>query len=287
MQWKDRNGCTVPGDDGQDRLLETLYGTAPGRLVVQMMIRPWVSRTAGFFLNRRLSALAVKPFIRKHGIDMSDFENRRFLSFNDFFTRKIRPGSRPIDSDPRHLISPCDSKLTVYEIQEDSRFRIKNSDYTLSSLLRDSALADHYQGGTLLLFRLTVGDYHRYCFPDSGRIETPVSIPGVFHTVNPAASARYPIYKENTREYTLLQSDHFGQMLLMEVGATMVGRIVNDPVGPEVIRGAEKGRFEFGGSTILMLLEKGRAVLDPDLIKNTTEDVETVVKMGERIGEAL
>ncbi len=284
MIWRDRNGNLVPGDDGQDRFLEWMYGTRPGRLLVKLMIRPGVSRAAGWLLDRRVSALAVRPFIRKNHICMDDFEQRRFRSFNDFFTRRVLPGKRPVDDAPGHLIAPCDSKLTVYDIRPDSRFRVKGTEYTLEGLLQSKELAETFLGGTLLLFRLTVGDYHRYTYIDSGFVTGSTRIPGVFHTVNPAAASRCPIYRENTREYSLLESLRFGKVLQMEVGAAMVGRIVNAPGSRNVRRGEEKGRFEFGGSTVIVLLQKGRAILDADLLRNTAQDAETVVRLGERIG---
>lgn len=284
MIWRDRNGNLVPGDDGQDRFLEWMYGTRPGRLLVKLMIRPGVSRAAGWLLDRRVSALAVRPFIRKNHICMDDFEQRRFRSFNDFFTRRVLPGKRPVDDAPAHLIAPCDSKLTVYDIRPDSRFRVKGTEYTLEGLLQSKELAETFLGGTLLLFRLTVGDYHRYTYIDSGFVTGSTRIPGVFHTVNPAAASRCPIYRENTREYSLLESLRFGTVLQMEVGAAMVGRIVNAPGSRNVRRGEEKGRFEFGGSTVIVLLQKGRAILDADLLRNTAQEAETVVRLGERIG---
>ena len=284
MIWRDRKGNLVPGDDGQDRFLEWMYGTRPGRLLVKLMIRPGVSRAAGWLLDRRVSALAVRPFIRKNHICMDDFEQRRFRSFNDFFTRRVLPGKRPVDDAPAHLIAPCDSKLTVYDIRPDSRFRVKGTEYTLEGLLQSKELAETFLGGTLLLFRLTVGDYHRYAYIDSGFVTGSTRISGVFHTVNPAAASRCPIYRENTREYSLLESQQFGTVLQMEVGAAMVGRIVNAPGSRNVRRGEEKGRFEFGGSTVIVLLQKGRAILDADLLRNTAQDAETVVRLGERIG---
>lgn len=286
MTWRDRSGGCVPGDAGQDRLLEWMYGTAFGRMLVKLMIRPGVSRAAGWLLDRRISALAVKPFIRANHICMDDFEQRKFRSFNDFFTRRVLPDRRPVDTEPTHLIAPCDSKLSVYEILPDSRFRVKGTQYTLEGLLRSKPLAERFLGGTLLLFRLTVGDYHRYGYIDSGFAGESTRIPGVFHTVNPAAASRYPIYRENTREYSLLESEHFGTVLQMEVGAAMVGRIVNNPGSRQVRRGEEKGRFEFGGSTVIVLLQKGRAIPDADLVRNTAEDAETMVHLGERIGIA-
>ena len=284
MIWRDRNGNIVPGDNGQDRFLEWMYGTAPGRCLVRLMIQPWVSRSAGWLLDRRISALAVKPFIKSNHIYMTDFEQRKFRSFNDFFTRQVREGRRPVDMEPEHLIAPCDSKLTAYPIGADSRFRIKGVDYTLEQLLRDGELTRRFLGGTLLLFRLTVGDYHRYGYVDSGCLGREIHLNGVYHTVNPAAAGRYPIYRENTREYALLESDHFGTLLQMEVGAAMVGRIVNDPGERVVQRGEEKGRFEFGGSTVIVLLQKDAAVIDEDILRNTREDAETVVRLGEKIG---
>lgn len=285
MIWKDRNGAIVPGDDGQDRILEWMYGTPIGRVLVKLMIRPRVSRAAGWLLDRRISALAVEPFIRKNRISMVDFEERTFTSFNDFFTRRLKPGRRPVDREACHLIAPCDSKLTVYPIEPDFRFWVKGTEYTLGGLLQNEVLARNFLGGTLLLFRLTVGDYHRYAYPDDGFIGQSVRIQGVYHTVNPAAASRYPIYRENTREYALLKSENFGTILQMEVGAAMVGRIVNGPGERQVVRGEEKGRFEFGGSTVILLLQKDAAALDADIVQNTREDVETVVQLGQRIGE--
>ena len=285
MIWKDRNGAIVPGDDGQDRMLEWMYGTPIGRVLVKLMIRPRVSRAAGWLLDRRISALAVGPFIRKNRISMVDFEERRFTSFNDFFTRRLKPGRRPVDREACHLIAPGDSKLTVYPIEPDFRFWVKGTEYTLGGLLQNEVLARNFLGGTLLLFRLTVGDYHRYAYPDDGFIGQSVRIQGVYHTVNPAATSRYPIYRENTREYALLKSENFGTILQMEVGAAMVGRIVNGPGERQVVRGEEKGRFEFGGSTVILLLQKDAAALDADIVQNTREDVETVVQLGQRIGE--
>lgn len=285
MIWKDRNGAIVPGDGGQDRMLEWMYGTPVGRVLVKLMIRPRVSRAAGWLLDRRISALAVGPFIRRNRISMADFEERKFTSFNDFFTRRLKPGRRPVDREACHLIAPCDSKLTVYPIEPDSRFWVKGTEYTLGGLLQNEALARNFLGGTLLLFRLTVGDYHRYAYPDDGFIGQGVHIQGVYHTVNPAAASRYPIYRENTREYALLKSENFGTILQMEVGAAMVGRIVNGPGERQVVRGEEKGRFEFGGSTVILLLQKDAAALDADIVQNTREDVETVVQLGQRIGE--
>lgn len=284
MEWRDREGNLVPGDDGQDKLLKFIYGTTLGRIIVSFLINPWVSNLAGRIMDSKVSALAIKPFLKNSHINMDEYEQRKFRSFNDFFTRRIREGKRSIDMEPSHLIAPCDSKLSVYPITTAARFCIKNTEYTMESLLKDKSLAKRYEGGIFLLFRLTVGDYHRYSYADSGKKGENIHIDGIYHTVNPIANDHYPIYKENTREYTILESDCFGSMLMMEVGATMVGRIVNYHGAGSVQRGQEKGRFEFGGSTLVICLEKGKAIIDADIVHNTENGIETVVKLGQKIG---
>ena len=147
-------------------------------------------------------------------------------------------------------------------------------------------MARRYQGGYACIFRLTVDDYHRYCYVDNGRKSMNIRIPGVFHTVNPAANEVCPIYKENTREFSLLQSEHFKVVLMMEVGALLVGRITNYHEEETVKKGEEKGRFEFGGSTVILLFQKDAVKFDQRFLYNTENGYETIVKMGERLGEA-
>lgn len=287
MKQVDRSGKVVESTGNQDRMLGLLYGNAFGRAVLRVLISPVVSKAAGCFLSSRLSVGLIHPFVRKNGIDLTQFEPARFRSYNEFFSRKIRAGLRPIDREPSHLIAPCDSKLTVLPITPESRFLLKNTLYTLPDLLKNKALAASYAGGYAMIFRLTVDDYHRYCYVDDGEKDGNVRIPGVLHTVNPIANDVYPIYKENAREYSVLHSRHFGKVLMMEVGALLVGKIVNHHGAARVCRGQEKGYFEFGGSTVVLLLEKDKAVIDGDLLENSRRNIETVVRMGEKIGRAV
>jgi phosphatidylserine decarboxylase len=237
-------------------------------------------------LDSRISRYGIRRFVRKNAMDLRDYEERSWRSFNDFFTRRVKDGARPIDYEPTHLIAPCDSKLSVYPITADAEFLVKQCTYTMESLVRDAELASRYEGGTMMIFRLTVDDYHHYCYVDDGVKTDNTAIPGVFYTVHPIAQDRYPVYRENCREYAVLHSVNFGDVLMMEVGATMVGRIVNEHGAGAVSRGQEKGRFEFGGSTVILCFEKGRVLPDGDLLTNTAAGDETVVRMGERIGLA-
>lgn len=286
MRAYDRKGNFVQANETQDKVLAFLYETKPGRFCLKMLVKPWVSKLGGLVLNCPISRIFIKPFIQKNKIDMSQYENRSFRSYNDFFMRRIQEGMRPIDPEPSHLIAPCDSKLTVYPITEQATFQIKDTPYTLEQLTHSRKIAKRYEGGQLLVFRLTVDDYHHYCFVDEGRQSRRRRIPGFLHTVNPLANDVYPIYKENTREYNLLKSEHFGTILMMEVGALMVGRIANEDYTPQVSRGMEKGHFEFGGSTVILALQKDRVVIDEDILNHSMQGDETVVKMGEKIGSA-
>lgn len=284
MKCVDREGCEIVKNDTQDKALAFLYQTRIGRGMLSVLIKPRISIVAGKFLDSSTSRWIIGPFMKKSGIDLSEYEMSDYRSFNEFFTRKIKPECRKIDWEKTHLIAPCDSKLSVYPISQGSRFVIKDTEYSMESLLRSRKLAKHYEGGQLLVFRLAVDDYHRYCYVDDGLKSKNYRIPGVFHTVNPLANDVYPIYKENTREFSILKSQNFGRILIMEVGALLVGRIVNYHERKEVKRGKEKGRFEFGGSTVILCLEKNRAVIDEDILLNSSRGIETIVKMGEKIG---
>jgi len=287
MKSKLRDGTVVAASGGQDKLLSTLYGSVWGRLLLKPLTCPILSRTAGRLLSTRVSCLLIAPFVRKNHIDMSLFEAETYASYNEFFSRRIRPEKRPVEPDPQRLISPCDSKLTALPVTAEGHFTIKDTPYTLASLLKNEALAAEYAGGQLLIFRLTVDDYHRYCFASDGEKGEAVVIPGILHTVNPIANDYYPIYKENAREYCVVKTKEFGNMLVMEVGALLVGKIVNHAVQPQVRRGQEKGYFRFGGSTVVMVLQPGTAQIDADILANSREGYETVVKYGEAIGTAI
>ncbi len=285
MIYRTRNGTEIRGNDGQDRFLSVLYGTLPGRAAVRLLPRPVVSKIGGAFLGSFLSRPLIRPFVKKNHIDLSLYEQEHYPSYNAFFTRTIKEGLRPFDKEPSHLVSPCDAKLTVCPISEEGQLFVKQTAYTAKSLLRDKKLARRYYGGQALLFRLTVDDYHHYFYPDSGRKSPDRVIPGVLHTVNPAANDVCPIYKENSRQYCLLKTSSFGTVLMMEVGALMVGKIRNHHSGARpVSRGMEKGYFEFGGSTVILFLEPEAAVLDADLLKNSREGAETLVQAGEKLG---
>lgn len=265
--------------------LRFLYNTAVGRILLRPLICKPISSIAGWFMDRRISAMFVKGFIKSNNIDMSDYEERKFRSFNDFFTRGLKDGARPVADGEDDFVSPSDARLSVYDITPECYYTVKGVDYTIADLLESEELAERFNGGKCLIFRLAVDNYHRYGWCADGKAEKTVHIKGKYHTVQPIAMRRFPIFRENVREYTVVETEKFGTIVQIEVGALMVGRIVNiDNNSCTAKKGAEKGKFEFGGSTVVVLLEKDKVNLDEEFIQNTANDLETNVKYGEKIG---
>ena len=290
MRYVDHCGEIHEEQGTQDRLLSMLYTTKMGRRLVNCLVHPGISRRVGAYLDTRASKWLIGPFIRSCHLDMAPYRRKNpseFSSYNDFFTRELLTGMRPVDMDKTHLPSPCDGKVTVYPLDKDTSFVVKQTCYTVTSLLKNRQLAMRYQGGYAIIFRLCVSDYHRYLYPVSGEKSDNYFIPGVLHTVNPIAVETAEVFKENAREFTLIKSSRFGTILQMEVGALMVGRFCNYHQRGCVERGQEKGRFEFGGSTVILLIQRDRIQIREDLLENTSRECETEVHMGECIGYSL
>ena len=284
MDYIDLQGKKVSNITNQDKLLSFLYTNIFGRMLLKPLIQPQVSKLAGRYLSSAHSKWLISKFIERNEINMDIYEECDYSSFNDFFTRKIKPDCRPVPEDLDVLISPCDCLATVYPIQDNTTFSIKNTEYTLRSLLRSPRLAKRFRGGYAYVLRLTVEDYHRYLYSVSGKQSKNYHIDGTYHTVNPIANDYLPIYKENTREYTVIHSKEFGDVLQMEVGALLVGKISNHKQSTVVTRGEEKGFFEYGGSTIVVLTQKGRVTPRSDLLTNSKNGYETKVLQAHPLG---
>ena len=271
-------------NNSESGMLRFLYGTAVGRALLRPLASRTLSKLCGNFLSSRLSTPLIRPFVRKNGIDLNDYHSDSFRSFNDCFVRKIKEELRPIEMEPDALVSPCDGLLSAYRVKEGTVFPIKQSRYTVDSLLGGDRIAERFHDGICLVFRLCVDNYHRYAYFDSGRKGENFFIPGKLHTVRPIALEREPVFTENCREYTVIESENFGVAVQIEVGAMLVGRILNHHGSGTVRRGEEKGMFLYGGSTVVLLLESGRAEIPETLFEATERGEETPVKMGERIG---
>lgn len=268
-------------------LLRFLHHTAPGRVLLRLASGRALSRLAGRYMDSGLSRPLIGLFLRRYGIRMDDYLDREFSCFNDFFCRRIRPELRPLPEDPSLLFAPCDGRLSAWRFADGTVLNIKHSSYTLDELFDGDAIAARYWDGVCLVFRLCVDNYHRYCYPDNGSKGENRYIPGELHTVRPIALRALPVFVRNCREYTVMDTEHFGTVTQMEIGAMLVGKIKNHLGAGSFRRGEEKGTFLYGGSTVLLLLEKGRVELPEELFAQSAQGKELPVRMGQIIGRAV
>lgn len=263
-----------------------LYKNVVGNIVLSLANKRFVSRIVGKYMDSKYSIKYIEPFIKSNNIDMSDYPKESYKSFNQFFSRKIVNGKRPCSKSNNDLASPCDSKVLVYKIDDNLTFSIKGKKYTVERILRNKELACEYKNGYFLVFRLSVDDYHRYSYIDNGILLDSKKINGKFHTVGPIAFERFKVFCENQREYSILQTENFGKIVQMEVGAMMVGKIVNHNL-KKFKRGMEKGYFLFGGSTVVLMIKEGIVEIDSDIIGNSRNSIETKVRALETIGRRI
>lgn len=253
--------------------LKLLYNFFLGRCLLKILTTKFIANIYAKYMNCSLSKYKIKRFIKKNNIDIDDYEETKYKSFNDFFIRNIRKNKRNIEDG---LISVCDSKLSIYKISKNSKFNIKNSIYSVEELIQEKS---NYKYA--LIFRLSVDDYHHYIFPDDGEVIRTKIINGILHTVQPIAFKKYKVFHENQREVTFLNCKNLGNVCYIEVGAMLVGKIVNS-TKKSFKKGEEKGHFEFGGSTVILLIEKDINI-NPKIIENTKKDIETIVKIGNKL----
>lgn len=262
-----------------------LYNTRLGRIFLKLIfINSFVSKVVGWFMDTKLSCVMIKKFIKSNNIDMSEYEDKKYTSFNDFFTRKVKAEKRVFDDNKNSLSSPCDSYVTHYKITDDLLFNVKNSLYSLSSILDDDKLAKKYANGDLIIFRLTPSNYHRYHYFDDGKMLYNKKIKGKFHTVNPIVYDKYEVFKENTREYSVLKTKRFGKVIYMQVGALLVGKINNYNKKSFKMK-EEAGYFSYGGSTCILIFEKDTIKINRNILNKSKKNIEVNVKYGEKIGE--
>ncbi len=278
-------GWEAPEKDGA--LLRFLYRTAAGRLLLRALSGRGLSRLVGRWMDSGLSRPLIGTFVKRCDIRLSDYREADYASFNEFFCREIRPELRPMPEDPALLPAPCDGRLSAWHIGEGTVLNVKHSRYTVDELLGGDPVAGRYRDGVCLVFRLCVDNYHRYCFLDDGVMGGARFLPGQLHTVRPIALHALPVFVRNCREYTVMETARFGTVTQIEVGALLVGRIANRPDLRSFVRGEEKGRFLYGGSTVIVLLEKDRVELPEALFAQSAQGLELPVRMGQPLGRAV
>jgi len=272
-----------------ENLLHLIYDYSIGRSLLFFIKRKFISSLYGKAMDSKFSKRMIEGFIKENGLQMEESikSKEKFETFNDFFTRKLKPEARPFNPEGQVFISPCDSRLLAFEgINSKKIIQVKGLTYSLDELLGSTEWNSNYDGGTALVFRLSPLDYHRFHFVDSGTANKTQTISGYYQSVNPIALAKIPrLYVENKRSITSFQSDHFGEILYVEVGATNVGTIIQTfQPGIRINKGDEKGYFKFGGSTVILFIEKGRLKVASDIITQSMQGIESRVLFGETIG---
>ena len=275
---------------------EQIYGEAPlrfayenplGRGLLELIVkRRFFSRWYGWRMSKPGSRVRIGPFIAKYGLDPADFADapESYGSFNDFFCRKLKPAARPIAAGENEIIFPADGRhLGFQNIADAPGIFVKGQRFDVPALLGDAALGERYRECTLVISRLCPVDYHRFHFPCAGTPGEPRLINGPLYSVSPIAlRRRLACLWENKRVLTRLETPHLGTVLIIEVGATNVGSIVQTmSAGKPVAKGDEKGCFLFGGSTTITVFEPGKVTLAPDLAAHSAVQRELYAKIGD------
>ena len=274
----------VPGEGFLKFLYHNPFGKLPLELVVK---RKMLSSFYGKLMDRKSSTKKIKDFVENNNINMEESAKKieEFSSFNDFFYRKLKPNTRKIGDG---VVSPADGKIIGFEkVEEWDSFFVKGTEFSLKKYLNDDRLFNKYKNGSMIIVRLAPADYHRYHFPLSGKVGTRNKINGYYYSVSPyAIKDNFKIFCDNKREITTLETENYGDVIISEIGATMVGGIEQTYIpNRDVKKGEEKGYFTFGGSSVLLLFEPGKIKIDNDILENTKKGYETKVSMGEKIGE--
>lgn len=270
------------------RFMKYLYGNSVfGKLLLhQLFKRKFISSFVGKYMSSFLSRNRIERFVKEYDMDLSDYQipNNGFVSFNDFFYRKLKDDKRTIEEG---IVSPADGKILVFpSIKNVDEFFVKGIGFSVQDFLVDKNIVDKYKDGSMAIIRLAPVDYHRYHFHVSGKVTKNRKIKGYLYSVSPIALQKnLQIFCENKREYVEVLTEKYGDTLICDVGATMTGSIIQTfKENTTISKGDEKGYFAFGGSTLVLFFEKGKMQFSQDLIKNTTNNLETTVKMGEQIG---
>lgn len=276
-----------------DKSLRWTYGTTAGRMALHSVVkRAWFSHFYGWLMDRPQTRRKIKPFIEDYELDASEFAcgPDEFASFNEFFSRQLKPEARPIDPDAERVVFPADGRhLCVPDLSQCDGLFVKGEMFDLVTLLADRELADRFARGSLLLSRLCPVDYHRFHFPAAGVPGPCKLLNGPLYSVNPIALCQnIQILATNKRTLTRLETESLGTVLILEIGATCVGGIRQTyRSGERVNKGEEKGYFRFGGSSTITVFEPGRIRFDEDLRENSLQHRELYAKMGDSMGTQM
>jgi phosphatidylserine decarboxylase len=277
--------------------VEAMYGDGFFSRCVSFLLEPLVCKSPflshlyGFLQKSSLSRRKIEPFIKEFHVDESEFldPTESFTCFNDFFIRRMKSDVRPIAADEDVATLPADARYLFYpNIDKADGFVVKGQKFDLEELLQDRMLADRYEKGAMVIARLCPTDYHRFHFPVDCIPSAAKLINGPLASVNPLALKKnINILAQNKRMITELETEAFGKVLYIEVGATCVGGICQTYEAHKAYgKGDEKGYFSFGGSSLILLFEPKVIKFDQDLIEASEKKVEIRGLYGQSMGKS-
>lgn len=251
------------------------------RMLTELGSRKWISRLAGRIAHSPASRVLIPRFARAYGIAIDEAEKPigEYATLNEFFTRRLKPGARPIDDAPGVLVSPVDARITgMGPVRRGTIFNVKGQDYTIDELLGGNPRAQSYLNGYGIVLYLSPSDYHRIHSPVDGVVIERAHLPGRVYPVNDFGLVHMPrVLSRNERLVTYIRHET-GEIALVKVGALNVSGIrYADPKADRLVRGGELAWFEFG-STVVLLTEDGTFEPRSDL------ETGTRVRMGEALG---
>lgn len=275
-----------------DKMVEWLYQSKPGQYLSTFLCKAPLSKIYGIFQDSSWSVGKIKTFIENFNINMDDYlphENhtieKPYSNFNQFFIRKFKPDRRPFIQNANEMAAFSEARYFGYTVvSDDELVPVKGHFFKPKELLSNSKWESTFESGPLLLARLCPVDYHRFHFPDDGVVLDNYHVEGLYHSVNPLAlKSKQDILITNERHVTILETKHLGKLAYIEVGAICVGKIVQSrsiEKGETFKRGEEKGYFLFGGSTVIVIGEKGKWQPSEDILTNTKRGLETYLHLG-------
>ncbi len=267
--------------------LEWLYSSWIAKPLLPLLTKRFISRLSGWYQNRPSSVKGIPAFISNYNIQMNDFvrekeEGEGYSHFNSFFIRRYKDGLRPFVQDSKIMPAFCEARyFGVEKVTPEMTFPVKGQYLKAQDLLGNSKWSSTFEGGPLMIARLCPVDYHWFHFPDDGKVLGQYTIPGAYHSVSPLALAHKPeVFCVNERQVSILETKNFGKLAYIEVGALCVGRIVQTYQSENFKRGEAKGHFLFGGSTVIVLGEKGAWRPADDILFYSEKRMETLLRLG-------
>lgn len=277
-----------------DKWLEWIYNTPSGQLVSGLVSGKSTSKLYGKLQDLSLTKKKVAPFIENFQIPMDQYrggslsgpKENSYRCFNEFFIREFEEGVRSFPESSDQMGAFAEARYLGWSrIDPDQSFPVKGEDLSASKLINKARWFSEFEGGPLLIARLCPVDYHRYHYPLDGQVLESFRLGGMYYSVNPLAlKFKSDIFHKNERMVSILETPDFGKLAYIEVGATMVGKIVQThDISQSFQKGQEKGYFLFGASTVIVMGQRGRWRPSRDITLNTAQKLETYVHLGDEV----